>query len=198
MDYPQLLNAMMKAGHFKQAGLAKRLRTTQPTVSRWLKGAQPEVEHHERILSEARRLGVIQDDAASGQAEEAAASRMVKVVGYVGAGAEAHFYAVAQGDLEEVPAPDGTTEDTVAAEIRGTSLGPLFDRWLIFYDQVRRPVTADLIGCLCIVGLSDDRVLVKKIHRGRAGLYNLISNTEPPIENVAIDWAARVTNMKPR
>lgn len=123
----------------------------------------------------------------------------VRVVGYVGAGAAAHFYAVAQGDLDEVPAPPGATENTVAVEVRGESLGPLFDRWLVFYDQVRSPVTSDLIGRLCVVGLLDDRVLVKKIRRARNGLYDLISNTdEDTIRGVEIQWAARVKHMVPR
>lgn len=124
---------------------------------------------------------------------------MVPIKGYVGAGAEAHFYAVAQGDLDEVEAPDGCNPDTVAVEIRGESLGSLFDRWLVFYDDVRRPVTPDLIGRLCVVGLADERVLVKKIRRGHGGLYDLHSNSgEEPIRGVAIEWAARVKVMMPR
>jgi hypothetical protein len=121
------------------------------------------------------------------------------VVGYVGAGAETHIYDVPPGDLDEVDAPTGSNEATVAVEIRGNSLGSLFNRWLVFYDQVRRPVTSDLIGDLCVVGLEDGRILIKLIQRGRAeGLYNLISQTEAPIRDVAIEWAAKVTTMSPR
>lgn len=124
--------------------------------------------------------------------------RTVRLVGYVGAAAEAHFYAVDQENLDEVPAPEGATPSTVAVEIRGTSLGALFDRWLVFYDDVRRPVTADLIGKLCVVGLDDERVLIKKIKRGREGRFTLLSNTEEPIHNAVIEWAARVKTMVPR
>jgi hypothetical protein len=123
-------------------------------------------------------------------------ARKVRVVGYVGAGAEAHLYAVAQGDLEEVDPPPGLTEDTVAVEIRGDSLGAFFNRWLVFYDDVRRPVTPDLIGELCIVGLEDGRILIKQIQRSKTeGLFNLISSTEKPIADVAIEWAARVNSI---
>lgn len=123
-------------------------------------------------------------------------SRKVRVVGYVGAGAEAHLYAVAQGDLDEVDPPPGLTEDTVAVEIRGDSLGAFFNRWLVFYDDVRRPVTPDLIGELCIVGLEDGRILIKQIQRSKTeGLFNLISSTEKPIADVAIEWAARVNSI---
>ena len=120
----------------------------------------------------------------------------IRVVGYVGAGAEAHLYAVAQGDLDEVDPPPGLTEDTVAVEIRGDSLGAFFNRWLVFYDDVRRPVTPDLIGELCIVGLEDGRILIKQIQRSKTeGLFNLISSTEKPIADVAIEWAARVNSI---
>jgi hypothetical protein len=131
--------------------------------------------------------------------DEAGHLSTVKVVGYVGAGAETHYYAVAQGDLDEVPAPEGSIGATVAVEIRGDSLGSLFDRWLVFYDEVRSPVTPDLIGKLCVVGLADDRVLIKKMRQGsREGLYRLLSEREPPIEDVAVEWAAKVKNMVPR
>ena len=144
------------------------------------------------------------DGPADGAAFEADAPdesgpRTVRVKGYVGAGAEAHFYAVQQGDLDEVPAPDDATENTVAVEIRGESLGPLFDRWLVFYDEIHRPVTADLIGKLCVVGLESGQVLIKKIRNGRAkGLFSLVSQNEDPILDVSVEWAARVKHMAPR
>jgi phage repressor protein C with HTH and peptisase S24 domain len=122
----------------------------------------------------------------------------VKVKGYVGAGAQAHFYAISQGDLDEVPAPEGSTPDTVAVEIRGDSLGSMLDRWLVFYDDVRRPATADLNGRLCVVGLADDRVLIKKLRRQPNGLWRLLSEREEPIENAEIEWAAAVKNMVPQ
>jgi SOS-response transcriptional repressor LexA len=125
-------------------------------------------------------------------------AKMVPIVGYVGAGAEA-FFESGQGPFDYVEAPDGATEDTVAVEIRGTSLGELFDRWLIFYDQRREPVTSDLIGKLCVIGLDDERVVVKKLKRGeRKGKYDLFSNTEPPIYDATVIWAARVKQMVPR
>jgi hypothetical protein len=124
----------------------------------------------------------------------------VPLLGYVRAGAEAYYYANNQGPLEWVPRPMESTKDTVAVQIQGDSLGSLFDQWLIYYDDVRAPVTPDLIGRLCVVGLMDDRVVVKKIKRSKTrGLYDLLSNEgKEPIEGVEIIWAARVTNMVPR
>jgi hypothetical protein len=123
----------------------------------------------------------------------------IPIVGYVGAGAVAHFYGNSQGELERVPAPPDSTRDTVVVEVRGESLGPLFEHWLVYYDEVHSPVTQDMIGRLCVVGLPDDRVLVKRIKRARTeGLFHLESNTEPTMLDVEIAWAAKVKRMEPR
>lgn len=123
----------------------------------------------------------------------------VPVVGYVGAGALATMFSEGQGPFDMVPAPEGSTRHTVAAEIRGESLGPLFDQWLVFYDDVRSPVTPDLIGHLCVVGLPDGRILVKRLQRAAGSdLFHLISNTEAPILDQPVDWAAKVRTMSPR
>lgn len=130
---------------------------------------------------------------------ETSVAHMVPLVGYVGAGAETHFFG-GNGDLDEVKAPDDSSQETVAVEIRGESLGALFDRWLVFYDNVQRPVSSDHIGRLCVVGLPDGRILIKKVQksRGKSGLFHLLSNTEAPILDVEIEWAAKVNSMVPK
>lgn len=60
------------------------------------------------------------------EAEVIAERATVPLVGYVGAGAEAHYYTDAQDPVEEVPMPPGGNENTVAVEARGDSLGPFF------------------------------------------------------------------------
>jgi hypothetical protein len=128
-----------------------------------------------------------------------APTKEVPLVGYVGAGAAAHYYGSADDGLGTAPAPDGATDSTVAVEIRGDSLGELFDHWIVYYDDVRAPVTHDLLGRLCVVGLPDDRVLIKKIVRSKTeGLYHLLSNMEGPILDQEVWWAARVKSMVPR
>ncbi len=125
---------------------------------------------------------------------------IVPIVGYVGAGSEAHYYADAQNVGEYARMPVNGSSASVAVEIRGTSLGPALDGWLAYYDDVRAPPTHDMMRRLCVVGLEDDRVLVKLLYPGTgAGLYNLHSNTsEPIIENVAIRWAALVVDIARR
>ena len=122
----------------------------------------------------------------------------VPVVGYVSAGAVAMLYDEGQGPFDMVPAPEGSTPKTVAAEIRGDSLGPIFDSWLVYWDDIRSPVTSDLIGELCVIGLPDGRVVVKKLRQGANGLFHLISNLEGPMLDQEILWAAKVKRMTPR
>lgn len=146
----------------------------------------------------ARRLNVTPEHLKFGT-EFDARPRMVKVVGYVGAGDAAHYYDTAQGPFEEVLAPPEASERTVAARIRGTSVGRHFDNWLVFYDDVRFPVTPDLHGELCVVGLPDGRVLVKWLRGSRVpGVYHLESETEPTMLDQEVTWAAKVTSLRPR
>ena len=122
----------------------------------------------------------------------------VPVAGFVGAGTEMHFYAEGQGSLGEAPAPEGATADTVAAEVRGNSLGSVFDGWRVYFDDRRAPVTDDLIGRLCIVGLSDGSILVKVVSRGREpGRFDLHGQFGEPILDADVAWAARVTAVMP-
>jgi transcriptional regulator with XRE-family HTH domain len=135
-----------------------------------------------------------------GDDEDEREERRVPVVGYVQAGAQAQYRPHHESVLDRVDPPNNATGQTVAFEIRGDSLGELFDKWLVFFDDVRRPVTSDLVGKLCVVGLADGRVMVKKLKNAKKGRYTLVSDhmRQDPIENVAVDWAARVKTMVPR
>jgi len=203
MNIPAVLKAIAKTAKVKQTGLGKLIGVSQPQISRYLKGAEPKAKAYDKIVKAAERYDVVSADVRS---EDVAAAlpappqgRVVKIRGYVGAGSEAHFYALADEDYEEVPAPAGACDQTVAVEIRGKSMGPLLSSWLVFYDDVRSPVTPDLIGQLCVVGLADDRILVKEIRQNGRGGFRLLSNTnEPPVDDVKIEWAAKVTDMRPR
>lgn len=208
---PALIDAILQKlpGKTTQAELAARLsssrvKITQEQISRWKKGQEPKQRAYERLVEVAHQVGAIAESVSS---EDIAAElptgprrRTVKLKGYVGAGAEAHYYSLADEDFEEVEAPMRVNDQTVAVEIKGTSLGPFFESWLVYYDDVRSPVTEDMTGRLCVVGLTDGRILIKRIVRDGRGGYNLVSNspTEPPIENAPIEWAAIVTDMKPR
>lgn len=202
-DVPKLLNVLMEQGPLKQEGLADLLDVDQPQISRWLSGSKPNGTNFSNILALARDRGVIDDVRSEDVAEsiDIGPKRMISVKGYVGAGSEISIYNVAHaGELDTIEASDRDTDQTVALRIIGSSLGKFFNRWYVCYDDVRSPVTDDLVGELCVVGLSDDRVFIKKIARhARTKRFDLLSNAEnePPIENVSIEWAAKVTDLRP-
>jgi transcriptional regulator with XRE-family HTH domain len=124
---------------------------------------------------------------------------LVPLVGYVGAGSEMAFFAEAHSPDEFVKMPPNGTEETVAVEIRGDSLGSSFSGWCAYYDERREPPTEDLLGALCVIGLRDGRVLVKKIVQGRQrGHYDLWSHNAEPLLDQEVDWAARVTALLPK
>ena len=180
-----------------QAGLARALGRAPSAINNLLAGKRrlraDEIARIARYLEEPPPH-IYGDDGLAHAADE---TTRVPVLGYVGTGAEAYQYAVSQEHLEIVKAHRANAE-TVAVEMRGDSLGLSFDRWLVLFDNVASPVTDDLIGKLCVVGLPDDRVLVKTIRLGtREGLFTLDSNTEPPIKDTPLEWAARVKSMMP-
>lgn len=195
-SYGHMANARLKSAR-KTAGLSLEslseiVGISVSQLSRFESGKrEPRVAEIQRI---ADALGV---DSSSLLPD--AEVRTVPLVGFVGAGATANLFAEGQGPFDEVEAPEGATDQTVAVEIRGESLGALFDQWLVFYDDVHDPPTGRLLRKLCVVGLPDGRVLVKRLERGQLpGRFNLLSNTEPPIYDVDVEWAAQVRAMTPR
>src|SRR5690606_31648593 len=104
-----------------------------------------------------------------------------------------------QGQIGEAEAPPKATPSTVAVEVRGDSMrGVAEDGWIVYYDDRREPVTDDLLGRLCIVGLADGRALIKKIQKGSSpGLFHLYSSSAEPIFDAPVEWAAKVNFLKP-
>jgi len=128
------------------------------------------------------------------------ASAPVMVVGFVGAGGEGVLYAEGQGPHEVVERPSDASDDTVAVVVKGDSMtGTADDGWTLYYDEVRTPPLDDLLGLLCVVGLDDGRILVKRLQRGRRrGRFDLYSNNTKPLLDQEVEWAAKVTWIKPR
>lgn len=125
---------------------------------------------------------------------------LVPIVGLAGAGPDGSvIFASEQDNLGEAPMPPGGNPGTVAVEIRGDSMRGIGDNgWLFYFDDRREPVTEDLIGELCIVGLENGQTLVKKLYRGRGeGLFDLESTNAPTLRDQKIVWAALITAIIP-
>lgn len=207
MDYPQVIHRMLGQLNVTQEELAELFETSQPTISRWLKGAKPTAEHHELIRNKAIQLGILdmqgqlinqggEDDTIDGEP----VGHTVAIVGYVGAGAQAHYYDAGQGPFGRVEMPPRGTLDLVAVVVRGDSMGGVADdEATIYYRDRREPPTEELFGRLCVCGLPDGRVLLKKMRPSRAtpGLFDLYSTTGETLPNQEVSWAAKVEFIKP-
>lgn len=191
MDIPRLVEAILRLPGWTQARLAKAAGVGQPAVSRWRKGSKPEVENRDRLLELGAELGIIPVANPKGV-------RSIPIVGHVGAGGEVLF-AEGQGPFGEAQMPHGDVSDRlVAVVVRGDSMSPqLEDGWLVYYEDRHEPPTLDLINKLCVCGLTDGRVLVKKLMTNRAGGFILYSHNAAPIADEMIEWAAPVTWIAP-
>jgi phage repressor protein C with HTH and peptisase S24 domain len=193
-DYGSLVRAIkQKSGVKTQGELADLLEVSQPTVSRWLSGTPPELHHAERIDQVARRLRLVNH-------KQTLKMTTVPVVGYVGAGGTVDFRE-GQGPFGEADMPPKDGGPTlVAVVVHGDSMsGTLEDGWTVYYDNRREPPDEGLHAKLCIVGLTDGRVLIKKLYPGRKrGHYDLHSVNAPPLLDQPVDWAARITWISPK
>ena len=204
MTFGTRLKTALVEANVKQKDVADRLDVSPQAVSGWVRDIdKPEPD---KLPVIARMIGksvdwLLQGEAFKGSEDIADGldsplpKRSLPVKGYVGAGGQAQF--VSAGDLDEIEARPGDGQNAVAVQIVGTSLGALYNGWFAVYDDVRQPVTEDLVGRVCVVGLSDGRILVKKIKRsGR--FFDLISgnDAEQPIRNVEIEWAAKVLDIR--
>jgi len=154
MQIVPILEKIQRETGWNQSELAKRLRVTQPTVSRWYSGSKPDLSQRDGILELAKKLGIIPPDGSFG-------GSLVPIVGFVGAGGTV-VYSEGQGPFgEAMMPPKNGTETTVAVVVRGDSMaGQLEDGWTVYYDDRRASPSDDLVGRLCVVGLTDGRVLI--------------------------------------
>lgn len=123
----------------------------------------------------------------------------VAVVAYIGAGAELYpvdDHPKGRG-LERVPRPPGVGGDVVAAKIKGDSMHPFRDGWIVFWQKNQDGVPEECLGQLCVCQVRNGPTLLKELHRGsRRGLFTLISWNAPPKVDVDIEWAAKVVDIR--
>jgi len=145
-------------------------------------------------LTHLRALATVFDAPIAIIAEE---QRQIPVLGYVGAGAEVHNvddYAHGDG-MDHIEPPPGVPPDAIALRVRGDSMLPAYhDGDHIIYDhQVSGADIGDYVGRECVVRLADGRTFIKTMGRGsRNGLWTLWSYNAAPMQDVLVEWAARV------
>ncbi len=204
-DLAARIRALRKSLALPQAKFGELLGVDQSNLSRWENGAVPDDTHLIKLAElagvhpAAFRYGGLAEDAV--QSRDAAPAN-VQVVGYVGAGQEMLSFDdhALGGGLEEVNAPEGVGAGAiVAVRIRGDSMHPMRDGWLLFYRRDQSGVSDGCLNRLCVVKLADDGpVLVKEMRRGyRPNHFVLTSWNAPPLEDVRVEWAAPVLSIRP-
>ena len=96
--------------------------------------------------------------------------------------------------------PPNGGPDFVAVVVRGDSMaGFAGDGATLYYRDRREPPTDDLMGRVCVVGLDDCQVIVKRIRHGRTrGRFDLYDNSGDMIlADQGVFWAARVEFIRP-
>jgi transcriptional regulator with XRE-family HTH domain len=194
---PSLLTKLREAKKLSQPELAKRAGTSQPQIWR--------LEKSERKLSKewaerlAPHLGVTPQELMFGEIQE---DSDVEIVGLVGADTEGQrVYGAGHGQLGWVERIPGANDNTVAVIVRGNSMRPYAeDGGIIYYDDRRDPPSNDMLGEVLIIGLDDDRVLLKRMLRpttGKAGHFDLESFNGDQMPDQRVLWAAYVAAVIP-
>jgi hypothetical protein len=177
MELDDIRAGLAKKGKSK-GGLAKALGRSNQVVTELLKGTR-EIK--------ARELPIIR---AYLDLDES-----VPIKGYVGASAEVAFYDTE--DPVRVPAPSSEAKNMAGLDIRGESLGAYYEGWILFYDEARKRANKAAHGKLALIGLSDGRVLVRKIEASRLkNRFHLIAANGPPMLDIPIEWTAEVMELR--
>jgi phage repressor protein C with HTH and peptisase S24 domain len=174
----------LEEADISMAELARRVKTSPQQIDRLVKSQRKLTkEWAQKIAPFVKRS----------PAELLFGTDKVKVIGYVGAGAEViPIDDHAQGaGLEEIDRPAGVTGPVVALIVRGDSMFPRYKEGEYLLHGDRQPPDG-LVGRECVVWLADGRVLVKELMRGASGLYSLFSHNAPIIENVSVEAASPV------
>jgi transcriptional regulator with XRE-family HTH domain len=192
------VRAVRERSGMSQIAFAQTLGVKQPTVSRWERGIdRPAPDALARIGEIAAAFDLPPPPAAFAGLQPRPA--LVPVVGYVGAGAEVipfDEYAPGEG-MEQVEAPSAAQGAVVAVRVRGESMFPIEDGWLVFYRRDHDGVPSFCNQRLCIVKVAEGPTLLKKLRFAPDGYY-LESWNAPTRFAPALDWAAPIIDIRPR
>lgn len=128
-----------------------------------------------------------------------AARPAVKLVGYLEGGSKVYFYEKSKiRELSELPPTHSAT--TAALEMLGEAMRGVADNgWLFFFDDNKAPLSPDMIGKLCVIGLKNGDVVIRVPQPGRKRhRFDLESANEATLRDQAVVWAARVNWIQPR
>lgn len=190
MEAFEQLKALRERAGLTQDELAKLAGTSQPQVNRL------ETAERELTVPWAKRfaphLGVTPAEIIFPEGRK---PFTLNIVGRVGASTDGRVvHESDQGPFGEIQAPIGARGTEAVVEVDGHSMGIYApDGSLILYEKREDPPQDNMLGEICVVGLPDGRVLVKRLLRGsRRGLFDLESIVGDTIRDQVVSWAAVV------
>jgi len=183
MTMADKVRAILMERQITQGQLAAELDVSQPTVARWLAGADPE-QRRRKLLEEMYENEVLRK------------TYVVYLSGYVW-----HGQAIVPVDPEKaemVTACQGANGFTKAAIVEGDAMMPLFgDGWTIYWSHPMEP--GELLNSLCVIETEDGNLYVKTLRRGSGdGLFTLTSPSSTDIIDAKVSACFPIDWVRPR
>lgn len=197
MTVGERIKLLRESKKWSQSKLGDRVGAKQNTVSSWESDrTRPDPD---KLALLARHLGESESFilGLSGPSDD---PEEILLIGYIGAGAE--FIGIDDHEkgagLDTVSVGAKCPPGSVAVQVRGGSMIPVYyDGDILVYSDKRQDIDS-FLNRRCVVKLADDRILVKTVTRGTDGYYTLSSFNAQPIEDVAIEWVAKIEVVVPR
>lgn len=194
---PNRIRELRLARGWSMEKLGEEIGASHAAIQRWEVGKR-------RLKSEEMRRIATAFEIDPGDLLDAS-ERNIPVIGYVGAGQFVAFDDHAKGQgIGETECPRGLDpKATVAVRVRGDSMAPLIqDGWLLFYSRTPESDATAVLGKTCIVKIEGENgaegdTMVRQVRRGfTPGRFNLVPMNGAMAEDVALEWAAPVLDMK--
>jgi hypothetical protein len=193
IDKPWFLD-LLKKHKISQRQLSKKMDLDPAAISYVLSGKRRITLDEVRLMAEIllvpvseimRHAGVeVMDDV-----------KKVPIAGFVGKDGLVNL--LPSGTHDTVLAPSAVPPNTFALQVR--LIHHSHDGWLSFVSGTQQPPN-DLLDQLCLVALTDGRMLQAIISKGyKADLYNLIPHPDwGVLENQQVAWCAKVLWILPQ
>lgn len=191
MKIAAMVQWLLDSQGWKQERLAEELSVSQPTVNRWLSGSEPRGPTYNRLIA------LYNDKRHGSEKPDLSVTREVELKGQIGAGGE--IEAVDAGHSGTVEAPADSHPETVAGEVSGLSMMPVYEQGTLLYWSQQLPPDA-MVNRRCVVQLGDGRIMVKMLRPGSAPNLWTLSSVNPAyadIVDVPVEWAAKIDWIKP-
>ncbi|MGN8023018.1 LexA family transcriptional regulator [Phyllobacterium sp. 22229] len=186
------LRRILSANNWTQIELSERLGVSQPTVSRWFSGSEPTGARRDQINELYEQAAGASHDIVPGQS-------MIKLVGYLGAGAvvEPDYEQIPPEGLDQIEVPFPLPAEMIAFKVRGDSMLPVYKEGavIIVYKDQKKPLES-FYGEEAAVLTNDGRRFIKTIMRGPVGV-SLFSWNASPIEDVHLEWIGEIFAILP-